>query len=200
MLNKISCQPSRLLLASLVAMFVSLVANAQPVKITIKCDSKSEVKSTKQTSDKQPPSKANKAVTPKFELNLPPDTRDQAKGAATESGQPGIITLGCVGRAIITAGPSPFPNQTVVFNVWQDGPTILSLKLNPGDAYTPSLQVPISLDGNGYGVSPEFYVRGNELGSTVLLSESPGFTDSTLDIFVVACNCPFIPVSSAPRN
>jgi hypothetical protein len=172
-----------------------VVASAQKVTITVKCEPPAEAK-VPATKDAKP--KVSDKTARKFILPAPV-TKTGSANLSPES-QAGVITKNCEALARIDVGPSPtHANQTVLFNIAQSN-NILGLKWNAGDQYGTTLQAFIQLNSSGSGSSPLFYVRGNELGTTILTAESPGFDDASLEIHVVECNCPIIPVSSPTRN
>lgn len=179
--------------------FLCSEVSAQKSKISIKC-----VEDEKQTTAKQeektkasPVQTNTKETPPKLELSKSETVNEQSLTPNS------ILPMGCTAAAYITAGPSPYANQTVVFTLTQSPVNILALKATPSilPPYQYTLQIAIQLDGNGYGVSNDFYIKATALGETTLSHFAEGFeSTNVLDILVVECKCPVIPVNSPPRN
>ena len=83
----------------------------------------------------------------------------------------------------VTNGPA---NTTVNFAITQTNAGILGYSLNSGGPFGETINVPVSLDANGNGVSSDFFVRGMLLGQSTLNACSPqvGCTTS-LDFTIV---------------
>ena len=185
-------------IAMFVCVLLCLTAQAQKVTLTIKCETPDAQKTKLSAPEK--PIKADKSKSPKFELKQT-GTPDKVATKNSELGsQAGVITKGCIAGARVTAGPSAtHANQIVLFNIAQTDP-ILKLRKVGQTTWVNTIQVWISLDNTGFGQSEIFEVLGENLGTTTLSAESPGFDGSELNIIVVECNCPIIPVSSPPRS
>jgi len=179
--------------------FLCSGVSAQKSKISIKC-----VEDEKQTTAKQeektkasPVQTNTKETPPKLELSKSADVNEQSLTPDS------ILPINCTAAAFITAGPSPYANQTVIFTLTQSPVNILALKTTPVFAppYQYTLQIAIQLDDNGFGVSDDFYIKATSLGETTLSHHADGFDSvNDLDILVVECKCPVIPVNSPPRN
>lgn len=65
------------------------------------------------------------------------------------------------------------PGATVTFDVTQSMAGIIGVSLSQTGPFAPSVMVPVTLDGNGNGVSAPFFVRGEMVGETVLTGCSP---------------------------
>lgn len=189
------------LLLTGILFFLPNTTKGQSLKITLQCLPDKDVAKEAAKKDRE-----SKIKQPRLELSG--NTQDGQKSSNSQSlnspstNPQGVISIQCTAQAFVTAGPGGPPNTTVNFTITQSNPNnILGLKWDPnGTQYSPTLQAPISLDANGYGVSGTFTVKGLVLGETTLSAVSPGFDGSSLDIVIVECKCPTIPVSSPPRN
>lgn len=190
-------------LAGLFLLLLTSSAFAQRAEITIRCDSDPEAPKTPvKTEDENPKNKKTKIkisedISPRLKLNVKSE-----KSAIQENltGQAGIIPINCTALAQITVHTGP-SNTTVNLTVTQmNSANILSMSLTAQGSYGSVVIVPVQLNSSGQGVSSPFYIRGVIVGETTLNASGSGTYTNPLDIIVVECKCPIIPVNTPPRN
>ncbi len=189
-------------LVGLLLLLLTVTSSAQRAEITIKCVSDSEspesaVKAgNEKPKDKKPKAKKNEDKSLRLKLN---DKSEKTSGQENFEGEAGIIPINCTALAQITVYSGP-PNTTVIFTVTQTNPAnIVTMSSTSQGSFGTSLNLPIQLNSSGQGIG-QFYIRGVGLGETTINAYGNGADTNPLDIIVVECKCPVIPVNTPPRN
>jgi hypothetical protein len=87
------------------------------------------------------------------------------------------------------------PNSTIPVTVTQTNAGVVGYALTPAGPFTPTLNISVNTDGNGYGQSVPVYTQGQLVGTTVTYGDTPyGPTDSINFNVLPQCNCPAIPI------
>jgi hypothetical protein len=110
---------------------------------------------------------------------------------------PGTLLLQfTIGRAFLEIDDYAHRGTTVYYESRQTAPPTLVFSLVPEGPYTNIINIPVSLDANGYGRSEIFYVMGNQLGDSTFYGYEVASQSSTTTIpytVLPQCNCPPIP-------
>lgn len=188
-----------LIVFTIVFLISSSTVVGQTATLTIKCEETTDVPTTSdQKNVKKKIKQDPRALPAKSGL---PETSTAQKTPQTSSLTLNTIRIGCDSTATIevTGGP---PNQTITYSMVQTNPAnIVGFKWNAGDPTTQSLQVPVQLNGSGYGLSNVFLIRGLLPGLTTTYGQGAGgLLTSSADLTIVECRCPSLVVISPPRN
>ncbi|HKO96283.1 MAG TPA: hypothetical protein VJU86_04790 [Pyrinomonadaceae bacterium] len=89
-----------------------------------------------------------------------------------------------------------FPeNSAIPVTLTQTNAGVVGYALTPAGPFTPTLNLVVNTDSNGYGESVDVYTQGQLVGTTVTYGETPYGPTDTINFNVLPqCNCPSIPV------
>lgn len=87
------------------------------------------------------------------------------------------------------------PNSAIPVTMTQTNAGIIGYALTDAGPYTPTLNIIVNTNANGYGESAPVFTQGQNVGPTVSYGDTPYGATTTIDFNVLPqCNCPPIPV------